>query len=63
LKVKYFVPDLPVKVRISIPKATGFLLHLIAPVLDAGFANFCRRRADRGSPHSWKYGTSATGGR
>jgi hypothetical protein len=30
------VPDLPVKVRISIPKATGFLLHLVAPVLDAG---------------------------
>ena len=30
------MPDLPVKVRISIPKATGFLLHLVAPVLDAG---------------------------
>jgi hypothetical protein len=34
--VRYFVPNLPVKVRISIPKATGFLLHLVALVFDAG---------------------------
>jgi hypothetical protein len=36
LKVRYFVPNLPVKVRVSIPNATGFLLHLVALVFDAG---------------------------